>query len=99
MIHHVVMFRFKDTFDGPTLERVFSQFKASIEALPKALPSICHIHVGRNVNPTETWDVCLHGTFHTLDEVRTYSLHPLHQSAAAAFISYVADRACTDYED
>lgn len=99
MIHHVVMFRFKDTFDHPTLDRVFSQFKESIEALSQELPCICHIHVGRNINPDEAWDICLHSTFHTLDDVRTYSLHPLHQNAAAALKPYVDGRACTDYED
>lgn len=55
--------------------------------------------MGRNVNPEESWDICLRSTFRNLSDLRTYSLHPLHQNAAAALKPYVAQRACTDCED
>lgn len=99
MIHHIVMFRLKETVDRSTADRVYSQFKNAIEALPQEIPGICHIHVGRNVNPEESWDICLRSTFRNLSDLRTYSLHPLHQNAAAALKPYVAQRACTDCED
>lgn len=98
MIHHVVMFKFKEEIDANTRNCTFKDFKSAIENLPKQLPFIKKIKVGYNCNPSEKWDICLYSEFLTLEDVNAYSINPLHQQAATIIRPYICDRACTDYE-
>lgn len=98
MIHHVVMFKFKEEIEINQRDCIFEEFKSAIENLPEHLPFIKKIQVGHNCNPSEKWDICLYSEFETLQEVNTYSIHPLHQQAATIIRPHICDRACTDYE-
>ncbi len=98
MVKHIVMFRLKEELGEAERSRAFEDFKQGIEALPAHISCIRHIEVRRNVNPEEQWDICLVSEFATLDEVRTYSQHPLHVEVAGRLKPNVAARACVDYE-
>ncbi len=98
MVRHVVMFRLKEELDTPTKWRVVQDFKFGIKNLPKHISCIAHIEVGMNMNPDEKWDICLVGEFSTLEDVREYAAHPLHQAVAERLKPYVVERSCVDYE-
>ncbi len=98
MVKHVVLFRFRDDVSPETQMQVRERFKADIMALPEKLGFIRSLEVGFNINSSETWDICLSGTFDSLDDVRAYSTYPDHQAAAAALKPYLAGRSCVDYE-
>lgn len=98
MIHHIVMFRFRD--EVPQNTRILAQnaFKKGIEALPQTIPFIRSISVGININKDEKWHICLASTFDTLDDVKTYSAHPAHKAVAIELMKYIEQRACVDFE-
>lgn len=98
MIHHNVMFRFREELPEDIKQREAFAFKSAIEALPMVIPFIRSIAVGINCNPSEDWHICLESTFDTLDDVKTYAIHPSHQAAAARLKPFVTGRACTDCE-
>lgn len=98
MVKHVVLFRFRKDVDSETRQKVSERFKAEIMALPFKLDFIRSLEVGLNINENETWDICLCGVFDNLDDVRTYSIFPDHQAAAAALKPYLDGRSCVDYE-
>lgn len=98
MIRHTVMFHLKKELPADKRRLAMLQFKQEIERLPTVIPQIRAIHVGLNINPTEEWDICLDSTFDSLEDVRTYSIHPDHVAAAMALKPYVATRGCVDYE-
>ena len=55
------------------------------------------MNVGLNLNPAEQWDICLISRFDTLDDVKSYSVHPAHKAVASALMQHIAERACVDF--
>ena len=78
MIQHIVMFKFRADVPEALRAKAAAQFKAGIEALPAVIPFIREVNVGLNLNPAEQWDICLISRFDTLDDVKSYSVHPAH---------------------
>ena len=97
MIQHIVMFRFRADVPEALRAKAAAQFKAGIEALPAVVPFIREVNVGLNLNPAEQWDICLISRFDTLDDVKSYSVHPAHKAVASAQMQHIAERACVDF--
>lgn len=97
MIQHIVMFKFRADVPEALRAKAAAQFKAGIEALPAVIPFIREVNVGLNLNPTEQWDICLISRFDTLDDVKSYSVHPAHKAVASALMQHIAERACVDF--
>lgn len=97
MVKHLVLFQLKDELSQSEKENIGKQFKAAIEALPETITYIRHIYVGLNINPLENWDICLDSEFDSLEDIKTYSVHPNHLAASAILKEVKKDRACVDY--
>ncbi len=98
MIRHIVIFRLKDSTDEACKQQVMNDFKRDIEALPAIVGSIVDIHVGLNVNPNESCDICLCSTFNSLADLNAYATHPEHLAIAGRLKPHVAGRSCVDFE-
>ena len=96
-MQHIVMFKFRDDVPQAVRSQAATQFKRDIEALPSVIPTIRHIHAGVNINPAEQWDICLISRFDTLDDVKSYSVHPAHKAVASGLMQHIAERACVDF--
>ena len=97
MIQHIVMFKFRADVPEALRAKAAAQFKAGIEALPAVIPFIREVNVGLNLNPAEQWDICLISRFDTLDDVKSYSVHPAHKAVASGLMQHIAERACVDF--
>ena len=99
MVRHIVMFKLKEF---PTTEAKLAQLheiKEGLESLIDQIDLLKYIHVDFNINPEETWDFILTTELETLEDVKTYSVHPAHVAVVKKSIApYKADRACVDYE-
>ena len=98
MVKHIVQFKFRPDVSQSMRAKAAAQFKKDIEALPQTIHCIREIEVGININPKETWHVCLVSVFDNLQDVAAYSQHPSHQTVAKALMQYVEQRACVDYK-
>lgn len=98
MIKHIVLFRFRDDVDTVTATAAAQKFSDGIMALPAIIPQIRKIEVGTNINPEESWDICLYSEFASLEDVRLYSAHPAHVKVASELKKLLAGRSCVDYE-
>lgn len=98
MVKHIVLFQLSRDLTAEERQHITQTFKEGIEALPAVIPSIRHIFVGGNVNPAESWDICLESTFDTLADVQAYGAHPAHQAVAGALKPHVTGRSCVDFE-
>lgn len=98
MVKHIVLFQLKKDLGTDEKRRAMEQFKAGIEALPSQIACIRSIFVGFNINEDEPWDICLNSEFDTLNDVRSYSVNPLHKAVAGALKPYLSNRSCVDYE-
>ncbi|MBR1386977.1 MAG: Dabb family protein [Alloprevotella sp.] len=93
---HIVQFKLDSSLSPEEIETVYRAFKAKIEALPAHIPTIQRIEVSLNLNPKESWHVCLFSEFASLEEINDYSIHPLHLEAVKEIKPYLAERSCTD---
>lgn len=98
MVKHVVMFKFKPEVEAENRCRYAIEFKRGIEQLPAVIDCIRMVRVGVNMNENEKWDICLESEFDSLDDVKTYSVHPSHKAVAMALMAHIAERACVDFE-
>ena len=98
MVKHIVLFKLRDELAPEKKLEVSINFKKAIESLPAQIHFIRKVFVGINTNSNEKWDICLESEFDSLDDIKTYSIHPAHIAAAQTIKDYKADRACCDYE-
>lgn len=98
MVKHIVLFQLKPEVGAQERRQAMENFRKGILALPAVIPVIQHIEVGFNMNPAERYDIALYSEFQTLDDVKTYAVHPSHVAVANALKPYVLCRACSDYE-
>lgn len=98
MVKHIVLFQLRKELSEEIRLKVALDFKKAIEELPVIIPVIQKIQVGMNINPDETWDICLDSTFETMEDVKIYASHEAHQKVALQLKPYVNNRSCVDYE-
>ncbi len=98
MVKHIVLFKLKDEAPEAQKLEAMNRFKAAIEALPARIPVIRKIEVGLNINPGETWSIGLYSEFDSLEDVKTYAVHPDHVAAGKLLAEVKESRACVDYE-
>ncbi|WP_373720138.1 Dabb family protein [Bacteroides heparinolyticus] len=98
MVKHIVLFKLKDEVSADEKLAAMNNFKAAIEALPAKIPVIRKVEVGLNMNPGETWNIALYSEFDTLDDVKSYAVHPDHVAAGKLLATVKESRACVDYE-
>ncbi|HRF85474.1 MAG TPA: Dabb family protein [Alloprevotella sp.] len=98
MVKHIVLFQLKKGLDPAVRDNIMNDFKNKIEQLPEFIDIINSIYVGFNINPNETWDLCLESEFDTLDDVSTYSTDPRHVAVARILKPYLIGRSCVDFE-
>ena len=98
MVKHIVLFKLKDEAPEAQKLEAMNRFKAAIEALPARIPVIRKIEVGLNINPGETWSIGLYSEFDSLEDVKTYAVHPHHVAAGKLLAEVKESRACVDYE-
>lgn len=99
MVRHIVLFKLKEEVPADKKLAVMHHFKEAIEALPAKIPFIRKIEVGLNINSSEAWNIALYSEFDTLDDVKSYAIHPDHVAAGKLLADVKESRACVDYED
>ena len=98
MVKHIVLFKLKDEAPEAQKLEAMNRFKAAIEALPARIPVIRKIEVGLNINPGETWSIGLYSEFDSLEDVKSYAVHPDHVAAGKLLAEVKESRAGVDYE-
>lgn len=98
MVKHVVLFKFRDDVAVGERDAAYKDFRCGILSLAEKFPAVKKIEVGRNINPAESWDICLVGEFASMDALAAYSSHPEHLRVAGELKQKLAGRSCVDYE-
>lgn len=98
MIRHIVMFSFKDEYEGESKAEMISAAKRKLERLKDSVESVVSLEVGLNCVPGNSYDLVLCADFNDLEGLDQYQNHPAHQE----FIPFIGkrrlERACVDYE-
>lgn len=100
MIHHIVFFRLLDEAEGHTKKENAEIIREGLLSLRDKIDILLSEEVGINIPnaPKTDYDICLHCTFHTWDDVDTYQNHPEHLRIANYICKCRSARAAVDYE-
>lgn len=96
MIHHVVMFRWKDGVDDAHVQAT----AAALRALPGQIPEIVSYSCGPDLGVAETnFDFAVSAQFADVEGFVTYRDHPAHQAVVQQMISpFVAERCAVQFD-
>lgn len=101
MVHHIVMFRLKDT-DGKTAQALAYEAKARADRLPETVSSLLSFEAVVNSESADrsNYHLALICTFADYAGLDAYQNHPDHKAFGAYLAGIRAEggRACIDYE-
>lgn len=94
MIKHIVLFKLKDNSPQniETTMAILNGLKGKVEQLVE-------LHIGKNtVDTPRSFDISLEATFHTLDDLQGYQVHPEHKKVIEHISEVREAQAVVDYE-
>lgn len=94
MLVHIVLFKFKaDARDQ------IEPARAALAALPHIIPEIKHYELGVDIVQSErSYDLALYSKFESLDALKVYQAHPVHQEVLAMIRAATSSIITVDYE-
>ena len=92
MVRHIVCWKLKEE----SKQQNAMLMKQKLENLVGKIEEIKALRVGINENGGE-YDVVLETTFDSMEALKTYDAHPLHQEVRAFVRTVVDDRIAIDY--
>ena len=100
MIKHIVLFSLAETAEGKTKNENALIIKEKLEALTSSIPEIRKMDVFINSEnaPAGNYDIILDSEFATMDDLKTYAIHPEHVKVAEFVGKVRTGRAAIDYE-
>lgn len=100
MVRHIVLFKLADEAEGRSKAENALIIKERLEELKNTIPVIRKIEVKINLSEAsaDNHDVILESEFDTLEDVRTYAVHPEHIKVGVFIAKVRTSRAAIDYE-
>lgn len=100
MVRHIVLFKLADEAEGRSKAGNALIIKERLEELKNTIPVIRKIEVKINLSEAsaDNHDVILESEFDTLEDVRTYAVHPEHIKVGEFIAKVKTSRAAIDYE-
>jgi len=100
MLHHIVMWKFKDFAEGNSKSENLKITKEKLEVLKLKIPEIKELEVGITLENSEfaNYDMVLDTYFEDYDALKRYQIHPEHKKIVE-WMAKVRDlKASVDYE-
>ena len=95
MLQHYVFLKYRDG----TSEAHITAFCERLLALRGTIGEIVHLEIGRDeLHDARSWDLVLIMEFASLDALRAYQRHPLHQDVMAFNTPFVTDVGSVDFQ-
>lgn len=99
MVHHIVMWNFKEGIADADKARLKSEMASNLKSLVGKVPGLLIVDFVENPVPSSTHDMALITTFEKVEDIKVYATHPEHVKVADTYVRpYTCDRACLDYE-
>ncbi len=100
MVKHIVLFKLADEAEGKSREENALIIKENLEALKDTISVIRKIEVKINLSAAsaDNYDIILDSEFDSLQDLKTYAVHPEHLKVGAYISKVRTSRAAIDYE-
>ena len=97
MIRHVIMWKFKDNYNGETKDEIIAHAESILLSLRPIIPEIRSMKFERDVLRSErSFDAIYITEFDSLEALEIYRVHPEHQKVAAYIAEVREAQAVTD---
>lgn len=99
MIVHLVFWKLKAEANGKSAKENGAEMIRLLTSLKGKVPTLREISAGFDLNRSPAaWDVALHTTFDSLEDLQAYQDHPEHKLVVAFVGTVVESRAVVDYQ-
>lgn len=99
MIKHIVMWKIVDHYQNMEKEQLLQEMRKKLLALPQHISEIIQFDVDINiVSSAAHFDISLFSTFHSIDTLTAYQLHPKHIEVAQFIQAIASERTVIDAE-
>lgn len=99
MVHHIVMWKFKDEIREEDKEEIKKNMKENLHALVGKVPGLLSMEFVSSPFDSSTHDIALVSTLEKKEDISVYAVHPEHVAVADRYVRpYVTERACLDYQ-
>lgn len=97
MINHVVLFKLK-TYPADEKQQKLDQLKTALLELKSKIAELKYIEVGSNYElDSKSFDLCLISHFESLEDLKTYAVHPEHLKVVRLVNELTSERAAVDF--
>lgn len=99
MVHHVILWKLKESLTEQEKQRIAGDIKVNLEALVGKVPGLVSLDIVTNPMPSSNADVMLDSVLENGEALKGYQTHPEHVKAADTYVRpYTEVRMCIDYE-
>lgn len=98
MVHHVILWKLKETLSEEEKKKRAEDIKLNLEALAGKVPGLIRIEVVIQPLASSNADVMLDSVLEDEEALKGYQIHPEHVKAADTYVRpYTEVRMCMDY--
>lgn len=98
MVHHIVMWKFKEEIEESKKEELKRDMEKNLKALVGKVPGLLTVEFVNRPLPSSTHDIALVTTLEKAEDIAIYAKHQEHVKVADTYVRpYVTERACLDY--
>jgi len=99
MVHHVILWKLKESLSEQEKKEVLKNIKENLEALDGKVPGLISIKVITHPLASSNADIMLDSLLEDEAALKGYQTHPEHVKAADTYVRpYTEVRMCMDYE-
>lgn len=99
MVHHIVLWNFKEELSEDERKVAAIAIKEQLEAVKSEAEGVISLEVILNELPSSNKDIGLISVFESVEALNAYQKHPAHVKAASYVGSVTCNRICLDYEE
>lgn len=98
MVHHIVLWNFKEELSEAEKKDAALRMKKELEAIKEQVPGTVSLQVVTEGLSSSNKEIGLISVFETEAALKTYQDHPAHVAAGVFVRAVTTNRACLDYE-
>lgn len=99
MVHHIVMWNFKDEIPVEKRDEIKETMQKELSGLVGQVPGLLTVDFVKTPLASSTHDIALVTTLEKAEDIAVYAVHPAHVAVADNYVRpYVCNRSCLDYE-
>lgn len=99
MVHHIVLWNFKEDLSEQEKKEAALEIKRRLEAVADTVEGVVSLEVVIGAMESSNKDIALISRFETEEALKAYQVSPAHVEAGGYIRTVTSGRSCFDYEE